>query len=248
VKVIDLFAGVGGLSLGFKQAGFEVVYANEYQQEIARAYELNHAGVIVDTRDIREIDFDRTFAPFKDCVDVVVGGPPCQGFSQKGKRIGLRDERNFMFRKFFEVVRVVEPEFVVIENVPNIISAIGGHFDAEIRDEFEKLGYDVQRRVMKAENFGIPQTRRRAVYLARRGARAPNLPDSNGQKVTVGYPGIAKVCNRCYLSGHLRRDCNNQKRDWVVFIIDLVESLELNPQLVGTWKNAIQRWRDANKY
>jgi DNA (cytosine-5)-methyltransferase 1 len=185
LKVIDLFAGVGGMSLGFESEGFEVVYANEYDKAIASAYELNHPGTEVDTRDIREIDFIETFSRFRGLVDVVVGGPPCQGFSQKGKRIGLDDERNFMFRKFFEVVEVVQPEFVVIENVPNLLTAVNGAFKDEIIEEFRSKGYAVEHKILKAENFGVPQIRRRAIFLARKGDSAPSLLESNGKRVTV---------------------------------------------------------------
>jgi DNA (cytosine-5)-methyltransferase 1 len=174
------------MSLGFTQAGFEVVYANEYDPAIAESFRLNHPGTIVDNRDIRTIDFEDTFTQFRGNIDVVTGGPPCQGFSQKGKRIGLEDERNFMFRSFFKVVSVVQPEFVVLENVPNLLTAVGGHFKDEVIEQFESLGYQVNFKIMKAENFGVPQTRRRAIFIARKGKPAPQIPDSNGLRVTVG--------------------------------------------------------------
>ena len=114
-KVIDLFAGVGGLSLGFLQAGFDIVYANEYDKSIADAYKKNHPDTIVDSTDIKDIDFEKVFKKFENKIAVVVGGPPCQGFSQKGKRIGLNDERNFMFQRFVNVVKIVKPDFFVLE-------------------------------------------------------------------------------------------------------------------------------------
>lgn len=183
--MIDLFAGVGGMSLGFTQAGFEVVYANEYDKQIAESFRKNHPGTIVDDRDIRDINFKETFGQFKGQIDVITGGPPCQGFSQKGKRIGLDDERNFMFLSFFEVVEEVEPEFVVIENVPNILTAVAGHFKSEVVEKFHQLGYSVDFKVLKAENFGVPQARRRAIFLARRGGVAPKILESNGLVVHV---------------------------------------------------------------
>jgi len=185
MKAIDLFAGVGGLSLGFSQAGFEIVYANEYDKSIADAFAKNHPNTIVDSTDIRDINFEKVFRKFENKVDVVMGGPPCQGFSQKGKRIGINDERNFMFQQFVKVVEIVKPEFFILENVPNILSAEGGYFKDEIIKVFRKLGYDVKAKVLKAEKFGVPQTRRRAVFLGRKGKLNFELPDGNGKKTTV---------------------------------------------------------------
>lgn len=185
MKVIDLFAGVGGLSLGFLQAGFEIVYANEYDKSIANSFKKNHPNTIVDYTDIRDINFEKVFRPFENKVDVVMGGPPCQGFSQKGKRSGVNDERNFLFQQFVKVVEIVKPEFFVLENVPNILSSEKGYFKQEIINIFSKLGYAVKAKVLKAENFGVPQTRRRAVFLGRKNKLDFELPDSNGKKITV---------------------------------------------------------------
>lgn len=185
MKVIDLFAGVGGLSAGFVQAGFEVVYANEYDPAIAASFQKNHPCTIVDATDIRQLNFESVFRPYENRIDVVMGGPPCQGFSQKGKRIGLDDERNFLFRQFVEVVRIVKPRFILLENVPNILSAENGYFKQEIIDLFARLGYDVQARVLKAEEYGVPQKRRRAVFLGQRGKLQITFPADRGVRTTV---------------------------------------------------------------
>lgn len=185
MKVIDLFAGVGGLSLGFSQEGFEVVYANEYDKSIANSFKLNHPFATVDDRDITEIDIEKTFSKYRDQVTVVMGGPPCQGFSQKGKRIGLRDPRNFMFQKFVKVVDVVRPEFFLLENVPNILTAEKGFFKREIIEMFSELGYDVKATILKAEQFGVPQSRRRAVFLGRKKKLDFEIPTGTGESVTV---------------------------------------------------------------
>ncbi len=184
-KVIDLFAGVGGLSLGFAQEGFEIVYANEYDKAIAQAFQKNHPGIIVDDRDITKIDIEATFAKYKGGITVVMGGPPCQGFSQKGKRIGLKDHRNFMFQRFVKVVEVVQPEFFLLENVPNILTAENGYFKREIIDMFSDLGYDVKATVLKAEQFGVPQTRRRAVFLGRKKKLDFDIPTETNERVSV---------------------------------------------------------------
>lgn len=98
-KVIDLFAGVGGLSLGFEMQGFDVVLANEYDESIASAYSANHKNTKMIVGDITSLDLTSTFGPYTGQIDVVIGGPPCQGFSQKGQRKTIHDERNFLFQK-----------------------------------------------------------------------------------------------------------------------------------------------------
>lgn len=185
MRVIDLFAGVGGLSLGFEQAGFEVLFANEYDKSIANAYKKNNPNVEVNTDDIRNINFDNVFSKYIGKVDVVMGGPPCQGFSQKGKRIGLSDERNFMFMQFVKVVALIKPKYFLLENVPNILSAENGFFKEQIINEFNKLGYDIKSKILKAESFGVPQTRRRAVFIGKLGKLKIDIPNGNNQKTTV---------------------------------------------------------------
>ena len=94
-KVIDLFAGVGGMSLGFEMAGFDVVLANEYDKEIAEAYIKNHPNTKMIAKDITSLSLEETFSEYRGKIDVIIGGPPCQGFSQKGQRKTIHDERNF---------------------------------------------------------------------------------------------------------------------------------------------------------
>lgn len=103
-KVIDLFAGVGGLSLGFKMAGFEIVLANEFEESIAKSYIYNHPDTEVIVEDITKLSIKDVFSDYKDRIDVVIGGPPCQGFSQKGQRKSINDDRNYLFKQFVEVV------------------------------------------------------------------------------------------------------------------------------------------------
>lgn len=185
MQVIDLFAGVGGLSKGFSTAGFEIIYANEYNQAIAESYKRNHPSTFVDTTDIVNVDFEKTFRKYRNQITVVMGGPPCQGFSQKGKRIGLDDDRNFMFLQFVKVVEIIKPQFFVLENVSNILTAEDGYFKDQIIQLFTKLGYDVQAKVLKAEKFGVPQIRRRAIFLGALGGLNFQLPEGNGVTTTV---------------------------------------------------------------
>lgn len=184
--VIDLFAGVGGLSLGFEMAGFEVALANEFDPSIAEAYKKNRPGTKMIVEDITKLPVDETFGPYEGKVTAVIGGPPCQGFSQKGSRKSINDPRNFLFRYYFEVVKRVKPKYFAIENVPNLLTTEGGYFKDEIVELFSGIGYVVSCGVLCAADFGVPQDRHRTCILGKLGATEPvSLPKPNGTHTTV---------------------------------------------------------------
>lgn len=110
MRVVDLFAGVGGLSFGFTMANFETVFAIEHDESIANTYKLNHPNTDVFSTDIEKLNLKDLTKKYKN-IDVVIGGPPCQGFSQKGKRLSLDDERNYLFRYFIEFVQAFKPKY-----------------------------------------------------------------------------------------------------------------------------------------
>ena len=184
-KVIDLFAGVGGLSLGFENSGFDVVLANEYDPSIAAAYEENHKRTKMICGDITLLDLQKTFSDYAGKVAVIIGGPPCQGFSQKGQRKTIHDERNFLFKYFVKVVELVRPRYFVMENVPNLLTAEGGYFRKEIEELFNSMGYQLKMGVLNASDYGVPQNRRRAVIIGKHGGEAPNLPAAKNVSVTI---------------------------------------------------------------
>lgn len=191
-KVIDLFAGVGGLSYGFMKAGFDIVLANEIDETIAMSYSKNHPNTQMINKDITQLDIKKIFKAYKNNIDVIIGGPPCQGFSQKGKRKTIYDERNFLFRYYFKVVEYIEPEYFLIENVPNILTAENGLFKNEIINLFESIGYSVNCDVLKASDFGVPQDRRRAIIIGKKGKIKPKLPKPTNETVTI-YDAISDL-------------------------------------------------------
>lgn len=184
-KVIDLFAGVGGLSLGFENCGFDVVLANEYDESIAAAYKANHEGTRMIVGDITSLDLEKTFGPYQGQIDVVIGGPPCQGFSQKGQRKTIHDERNFLFKYYVRVVELVKPQYFVMENVPNLLTAEKGYFRKEIEELFNSMGYQLKMGILNASDYGVPQNRRRAVIIGKQGGAAPGLPKPRNITVTI---------------------------------------------------------------
>lgn len=184
MQVIDLFAGVGGFSQGFINAGFDITFAVEYEKSIAASFKLNHPDTDIFAEDITQLDIDLLKEKYKN-IDVVIGGPPCQGFSQKGKRLSLLDDRNYLFKYFIKFVEVFEPQYFVLENVPNITTTSSGFFKQEIIETFNKLGYEVDCKILLASNFGVPQDRRRAFFLGKKGKEKLFLPDTNGEKTTI---------------------------------------------------------------
>lgn len=175
-KVIDLFAGVGGFSLGFENAGFDIILANEYDESIADSYKLNHPNTEMIIADITSLPIEDTFLNYVGNVDVIIGGPPCQGFSQKGQRKVINDERNFLFKHYVKVVTFVKPQYFVMENVPNLLTTNNGLFKKEIVDLFEDIGYSLCTGILNASDFGVPQNRNRAVIIGKLGATPLNLP------------------------------------------------------------------------
>lgn len=185
-KMIDLFAGVGGLSLGFENCGFEVVLANEYDASIAEAYIRNRNNPRMIVNDITKLPIEEIFLPLRGTVDLVVGGPPCQGFSQKGKRKSINDPRNFLFKYFVDVVAAVQPKYFVMENVPNLLTAEGGFFKNEIISLFSDLGYALTSDVLCAADYGVPQYRRRAFFIGKRTTgEGVKFPQKVSKKVTI---------------------------------------------------------------
>lgn len=184
LKVIDIFSGVGGLSQGFISKGFEIEFAIENDKEIARAYQLNHPNTTVYNDDIANVDFVNLKTKHPD-IDVVIGGPPCQGFSQKGKRLSLNDDRNYYFRKFIETVKVFKPKYFVLENVPNILTTANGFFKNEIIRGFERLGYTVNTKTLNAADFGVPQNRKRAFFVGSLNGSLLKFPEPINVKTTI---------------------------------------------------------------
>lgn len=186
INALDLFAGAGGLSLGMQQAGLNIVAAIEYDKKIAKTYEYNHPNTVMINKDIKEVpalmneSFDKESISIEEVfkrnnkdIDVVFGGPPCQGFSMAGYRIRnqkpfLEDERNLLYLEFIRMVEKLKPKVVVIENVPGILNFNSGSTYIEIKDRFNYLGYDIHAEILSSEYFGVPQKRRRAIFIGNR--------------------------------------------------------------------------------
>jgi len=181
---VDLFCGAGGLSDGLAQAGFRPVLAVDFDRHSLNTYQRNHpetstlcedvtllpASVIIDAAGGQEID-------------LLSGGPSCQGYSTHGKR-DEEDPRNFLFEHFVRLVGEVRPKWVMMENVPGLLTYRGGHFQRLITKAFTEVGYRVDSRVLLAADYGVPQLRRRIFFLATRTDVPITFPEP-----THGEPG-----------------------------------------------------------
>lgn len=187
VNVLDLFAGAGGFSLGFEQAGASVVAAVEVDKWASQTLKQNHLNTTVYTEDITGISNSEIHKKFSEHnIDVIIGGPPCQGFSIANRNAGdPKDPRNSLFKDFLRFVEVISPKIVVMENVPNLLKAKTGSGDLVIeviKNEFLDLGYQVSFDVLNASEFGVPQNRRRLFVFASKNSKHPNFPSPTHRK------------------------------------------------------------------
>ena len=160
MKVVSLFAGCGGLDLGFEKAGFEVIWANEFDKTIHATYRLNHPKTELNTSDIRNL----SAKDVPDC-DGIIGGPPCQSWSLGGKCLGIEDERGRLVYDYIRIVNEKKPKFFVMENVPGMVAP--KHIKAfnEFLDLFRNAGYRIRYELMNAADYKIPQDRLRVIIV-----------------------------------------------------------------------------------
>jgi DNA (cytosine-5)-methyltransferase 1 len=184
--VCDLFAGCGGLSLGFLQAGYDVRWANEMDEAAAATYRAAHltTDILVEPAEqfySRMMDHSSSL-PRRGEVDVLIGGPPCQGFSGYNRRRSSTDPRNTLVEVFLDFVDYLKPRVVLMENVPGMLSLNGGKTPKLLEAALEKLGYEVKIGILQAGYYGLPQNRWRVFVLAvRKHSSVPNFPNPTHQ-------------------------------------------------------------------
>lgn len=165
----DLFCGAGGLSLGFQEAGFHIAFANDINEEYANTYRLNHDGTTFfceSIEDLRAADVFKQTGLGKAEIDLLIGGPPCQGFSINAPKRSLEDDRNHLFREYGRLVlEGLRPKVIVMENVPGMVSLDGGRFIRDIYALFEQAGYRMRHMILCAAHYGVPQERWRLFFI-----------------------------------------------------------------------------------
>jgi DNA (cytosine-5)-methyltransferase 1 len=172
MKIIDLFSGVGGLSLGFEEAGFKTVASVDLWDDAIETFNHNRLDKTGYVLDIKEFN-DRVLPKIlkENQITGVIGGPPCQGYSSarlsdKSERVdGINEDRNQLYLEFFRTVKIANPEFFLLENVRGMVSLNGGAFVKDILRRFGRLGYSIEYRVLNAADFGVPQNRFRVFFV-----------------------------------------------------------------------------------
>lgn len=169
--VVDLFCGAGGLSEGFRQAGFEVLAGNDFDAAAGKTFSATHPEAVFIGGPIQSLSVGRLLniiglKPGE--LDVLVGGPPCQGYSVYNHNRGMDDPRAGLFREYLRIVAGLRPRWLVMENVSGLTSIANGEIIEEIKAGMSELGYEVQFKLLKAEEYGVPQERRRLFFIANR--------------------------------------------------------------------------------
>ena len=160
MRVISLFSGAGGLDLGFEKAGFEIAMANEYDKSIWATYEKNHKAPLIkgDIRKIKESDFPTD-------IDGIIGGPPCQSWSEAGSLRGIDDARGQLFFDYIRILKNKKPKFFLAENVSGMLANRHSEAVENILNMFKECGYTVSLTLVNASDYGVPQDRKRVFYI-----------------------------------------------------------------------------------
>ncbi len=259
--VIDLFCGCGGLSQGFIDAGYSISLGIDKWEDAIETFNFNHKNSKGIVGDLLKLD-PSTISKNENIeeVDVIIGGPPCQGFSIAGKRI-VNDERNQLYKTFVSFVDYFNPKAFLMENVPNIMSMGNGAIKNQIIKDFEKLGYNVSNQILLASDYGVPQNRKRAFFVGLKNNKrfefpiptTPNnkitskeaISDLTEHTIEDGTPYLNK-----YASTYQRQMRNGNK---VVFNHQAVEHKEKTVEIIsmvpdgGNYKNLPKELHSTRK-
>lgn len=188
--IIDLFCGCGGLSFGFEKAGYQVLLGVDNWEESLKTFKANHKGAETHLGDLSALDPAEVAKKYAlKNADVIIGGPPCQGFSISGKR-ETNDPRNFLYKGFVDFVAYFKPKAFLMENVPNLVAMDDGKIKDKILKDFKSLGYTVSYKVLLASDYGVPQNRKRVVFIGLLNGKTFEFPkplfgDDGKNKVTA---------------------------------------------------------------
>lgn len=184
-NVLDLFCGAGGLSYGFESAGFNILLGIDTDLKALETFRLNHRGAKILCGDMTQVTYAKDIKPLigTETIDVIIGGPPCQGMSLSGPR-KLDDPRNRLYLSYIRLVQEIQPKAFVIENVPGLVSLFKGKIKDNIIEKFTKMGYKVDYKIMCAADYGVPQNRRRVIFV---GSKKGNFqyPAANTKKIVT---------------------------------------------------------------
>lgn len=214
MNAIDLFAGCGGLSKGFMDAGFNIIVGVDNDQAALNTFELNHDGAVGLNADLSKHE---TFEEIKRIagnreIDVIIAGPPCQGFSLTGPR-NFDDKRNRLYLAVIEMVKEYKPKGFIIENVPGMTTLYQGQIKDEILKRFRKMGYNIECKILIAADYGVPQMRKRLIFMGiRKDIGVPHFQSLNLLRKHIVLAGMQSVIFQHVLIGWERKRMNIRNR------------------------------------
>lgn len=211
-KMLDLFCGAGGFSYGMdKNPNFCTKIALDFDKYAAETFKQNMPKTEVFIGDITDSSVkEKIITRARELgVNMIIGGPPCQGYSMKGKKMGLKDPRNFLFKEYLDIVRKLQPKIFIIENVKGLLLASNGWFRTEILNSIDKLGYNVKYGVLNAADFGVPQSRERAVFICTKG-ESIELPTATVERRTTVRDAIEDLAYLNSGEGSFETDYSTQ--------------------------------------
>lgn len=260
LNCIDLFCGCGGLSLGFEKAGINVLVGIDAWQDAITTFNYNHKnskGICADLSTLEPSEIEKELNG--KSIDLIIGGPPCQGFSVAGKRI-VDDVRNKLYKNFVRFVEYYKPKAFMMENVPNILSIGGGIVRDSIVKDFSDLGYKVVYQVLTASNYGTPQNRRRAVFVGFNNGFEFKFPEKTVEKLITSSEALSDlpensledgtsypIASKCDYQKLMR--CNSDK----VYNHQITEHSERTKEIIalvpngGNYKNLPQELQQTRK-
>lgn len=194
-KILDLFSGAGGFSYGMEHnSHFKTLIALDFNEHALDTFKYNMPWAETIVGDITSdlVKNEVIELSKKLGINMIIGGPPCQGFSLKGKKLGLEDPRNFLFNEYLKIVETLKPEVFVIENVKALLSASAGWFRNEIIKKVKEMGYFVDYGVLTATDFGVPQSRQRAIFIGCK-TKLIKLPKKNCDKIFTVRDAISDL-------------------------------------------------------
>lgn len=246
---VSLFCGAGGLDIGFEQAGFKTIWANDFDKDACKTHQ-NWSRAKVVCGDIAKVDV--TEIPDSD---IILGGFPCQGFSLSGPR-KIDDSRNVLYKHYVRIVKAKQPKIFVGENVKGLLTMANGDIFEAIKEEFSQCGYNVFSQLVNARYFGVPQDRERVIIVGIRkdlGINDFSIPVPKNKRMTMREtlagmpePSPDDICNAPYSSRFMSR---NRKRGWddVSYTIPaMAKQVTLHPSSPDMEKMGTDLWRFGN--
>ena len=258
--VVDLFCGCGGLSYDFINAGYEVLLGVDNEPKSLETFKKNHKNTSVICGDISKIGKKEiTAVTGKRKIDVLIGGPPCQGVSISGHRL-KEDARNELFSSYLRILSELKPKAFVMENVPGLIGLFNGELKDILLEKFNEYGYEVSYKILRADHYGVPQTRKRVFFVGLKKGAKFEFPDAMAENSVTCLEALSdlpeysiKDANKYVLNASSEYQKLMRKGSKGIFNYEITDHKDRTKQIIslvpdgGNYKNLPLEFRDTRK-